>query len=105
MKCVQCGEDFQVSEARIRYDSYVSTYNNSPSFDEFDFNFDYDSDFSSGNRFCNFCAIQDVEERVQSTLDDAGVVDIDENDEPECNSWCGGYPASCGGCNLADENR
>jgi len=29
----------------------------------------------------------------------------DTDFEPDCNSWCGGYPDSCGGCNLNDENR
>jgi hypothetical protein len=81
MKCANCEEDFRVEEARSEYNSYVSTYNNDPEFSDFRFHFDYDGDFSAGERKCFFCAVNDVEEKVSEAFATAGIEEFDVEDD------------------------
>ena len=81
MNCPKCNDSFRLDEARSNYNSYVATYNNASDFSAFNFHFDYDSDFSSGECMCYLCAIDDVEEKVAAAFAEAGVEEFDDEDD------------------------
>jgi ribosomal protein L37E len=107
MKCVRCGEDFRVDEARSDYNSYVSTYNNASEFIPFNFHFEYDGDSIAGERICFFCAVNSVEEKVSEAMVAAGIEEFgDEDDEPDVGcAACGNpaYPNRKSSCPMFDD--
>jgi hypothetical protein len=107
MKCVRCGDDFRVDVASSDYNSYVSTYNNAPEFSPFNFHFNYDSDFITGERVCYLCAVDSVEGKVSEVMAAAGVEGFsDEDDEPDVGcTACGNpaYPNCKNSCPMFDD--
>lgn len=80
IKCVKCRVKFEVDEVRSKYNSAFYKYSK------------YDYDYPPGYEKCEDCAFEEANRKTENTERSGS--------EPACNSWCGGWPGSCSGCNL-----